>query len=901
MKKLNTGEIRESFINYFVEKGHTHVPSASLIPDNDPTLLFTNAGMNQFKTVFMGLEKRDYTTAVGTQKCVRAGGKHNDLDNVGHTARHNTFFEMLGNFAFGEYFKKEAIHYAWDLLTNVYGLPKDKLYVSVYEEDDEAADIWHQQEGVPKEKIFRFGEKDNFWRMGSSGPCGPNSEIFYDLGEGIEGDPKDNVMGGEGDRFMEIWNLVFMQYYEDESGKLTPLPKPCVDTGCGLERLSVVLQKEASVFTTDVFRGLIQKASELSGVPYDKKCFSTESNVALRVLADHARTTAFLIADSVYPSNEGRGYVLRRIMRRAIRFGNKLANGVNFLAPMAEVVIEEMGEAFPELVHHKKIILENIHDEEDKFSSNLLRGTAILAEILAQMEKKKITVLDGEVIFRLYDTYGFPADLTKIVAEEKNIQIDETGFEKHMQAAKEKAKASWKNKNLSSDATHVTQSSQQVFSDHGLTEFKGYGGVTQGEGKILLLSNGKKSQDILNKDDSGFFIFDQTCFYAESGGQVGDTGHISGPHGEAEVLDCTKENDVFIHHIRVLEGQFQTHESCHLVVTTQVRQQIAANHSATHLLHAALKKLLGDHIHQAGSHVDAKRLRFDFSHNKPISKEEIQHLENTVNSEIAKSGEVVTQVMSPKEATDSGAVALFGEKYGDQVRVVGMGEFSKELCGGTHVNNTAQIRVLKIVNEGSVSAGMRRIEAITGEVAMDYLLKNTLDNQEVRLSVGASVHWVQYLESSSSNEPKTWIENNKAQLKDLKLQLQHLKGQQVDVDQMIASAETFSNNGTQGKLVLADILTDDRHLLSELSDKIRNKIKSGVVIVIGQGQNTHPLIVSVTKDLVGPLNAGQILKTMAAEMGGKGGGRAEFAQGAAVNRDKISSAFSKVIQIVNEV
>ncbi|MCB0389791.1 MAG: alanine--tRNA ligase [Bdellovibrionales bacterium] len=897
--KLN--EIRQKFIDYFREHSHAEVESSSLIPENDPTLLFTNAGMNQFKNVFTGLEKRDYTRAVTAQKCVRAGGKHNDLENVGFTARHHTFFEMLGNFSFGDYFKKEAIRLSWQFLTQELKIPKDKLYVTVFQDDDEAAEIWEKQEGIPKERIYRFGEKDNFWRMGNSGPCGPCSEIFYDLGPEVGGDPKQNVMGGEGDRYIEIWNLVFMQFYEDEQGNKTPLPNPSIDTGMGLERLAAVLQGELSNYHTDAFRQILDQLGRLchGQYIYDTRRLKGEElkkiendNVAYRVLADHARATAFLIADGVLPSNEGRGYVLRRIMRRAIRYGRNLSKEASLLPAAVDEVIKLMGHHYKELVAQESLIQSTVRDEEKRFLKTLDQGTDILQNEVQRLKNKNENILSGEFAFKLYDTYGFPLDLTQLVAKEHHIQVNESDFHKHMQRAKEIAKASWKGKALSADAAFLIKESQKILNAHGPTNFTGYDRLHD-QAKILWLAKNNQVVDSLNEGEIGLLVCSPTCYYAESGGQVGDTGTLETAKGFADVLDCTKSQDVFYHHIKVTSGSIGINESVALKVDAKSRQDSANNHSATHLMHAALKKVVGSHVNQAGSLVEPERLRFDFTHNQPLTSEQIVQIENLVNAEIEKYEEVQAANMSHQQAIAEGAVALFGEKYGDEVRVIAMGDFSKELCGGIHVKNTGYIRAFKIVSESGVSAGVRRIEAITGSKAVQFLMKNTRENEETRSKVGYKGDWENYLYENQKSVGE-FFDQQREEIKHISKELQKAKGQQINIDDFISTAKDFTFDGVTSKLVTADVPMDDRKVLSEISDKIRDKIQSGVVIVVGEGETSHPIVVSVSKNLVGPYKAGEILKQVAGDMGGKGGGRPDFAQGAAANRGNLSQAFQNI-------
>ncbi len=893
---LKSSEIRQTFIDYFAKNGHQPVASSRLIPENDPTLLFTNAGMNQFKNLFLGLEKRPYQRAVSAQKCVRAGGKHNDLENVGLTARHHTFFEMMGNFSFGNYFKKDAIHFAWELITKEFAIDKKRLYVSVYLDDDEAADIWHNQEGVARDRIYRFGD-DNFWRMGDSGPCGPCSEIFYDLGPEIGGNPKDNVMGGNGDRYMEFWNLVFMQYYEDGKGGRTPLPKPSVDTGMGLERTTNILQGQLSNYDTDLFQDLIQVASRLSGHTYKKKASGDEEkvNVALRVLADHARAASFLIADGVLPSNEGRGYVLRRILRRGIRFGHQLSEQQSLLPPVVAQVIQKMSGFYRELEQQKSLIETTVRDEEKRFLATLEQGTHVLQQAMDKLPQGG--TLAGEVLFKLYDTFGFPLDLTQIMASEKGFKTDSAGFAHRLEAAKEQARSSWKGKGLTSDEAHVVQFCEAVKQKSGETEFTGYETTQEPGVKLLALSTGQATASELKADQSGIVVVDKTCFYAEGGGQVGDHGVIRSSSGEAEVLDCTKRNGIFLHHVKVTDGVLRAGELVQLTVQSHERRNVTSNHSATHLMHAALRQVLGTHVQQAGSLVDAERLRFDFTHNQPLSPAQIEQIENLVLAEITKGVAVRPESMSHEVALKKGAMALFGEKYGDEVRVVQMGDFSMELCGGIHVTNTSQIRFFKIVSESGVSAGVRRIEAITGDRASEYLVTLAREALRARALVGLNLNWQKYLEGQSP-PLSAWIEESQAASKNMQRQIQLLKGGTVDIDALVESAQSFSRHGVKGRYVFADISVDDRKVLSDLSDRLQDRLKEAVVVILGQGENSHPLIVSVSKSIAAKLNAGKILGEVAQTLGGKGGGRPDFAQGAVPSREALPTARAKLAEIL---
>ncbi len=903
---MKSHEIRDSFINYFNTHGHSIVESSRLIPENDPSLLFTNAGMNQFKNVFLGLESPDYTRAASAQKCVRAGGKHNDLENVGHTARHHTFFEMLGNFSFGDYFKKEAIHFAWEFLTKNLGLDKNRLYITVFETDDEAADLWKTQEGIPSDHLYRFGEKDNFWRMGNTGPCGPSSEIFYDFGPDVGGDPKSNVMGGHGDRFVEIWNLVFMQYNEDSSGQKHPLPKPSIDTGAGLERLCTILQGKLNNYDTDVFQEIIQKACLISKKEYiqNPKALSEkalkevlETRTALRVLADHARSAAFLIADGVLPSNEGRGYVLRRIIRRGIRYGRTLSEE-SLLPEVVGAVIKKMGPHYPELIDRKSLVLQHTTDEEKRFLKTLDQGTHLLNNEIKLVKSVGGHSLSGESAFKLYDTFGFPMDLTQLMAKEQGLKVNEDEFNTHMKKAKELARASWKSDALGSDQAHLITLSTETLKISGPTEFTGYESLSD-LGTIIKLSNGHDSVDSLKPGDTGLALLDKSCFYGESGGQTGDSGSLSCAHGFAEVLACSKINDIHLLHIKVTDGELKNGDCCEQLVLKEKRTSVASNHSATHLLHSALSQVLGDHIQQAGSLVESQRLRFDFTHNAPLSKQQIETIENLVNKQIDNHELVSTTIMTPSEAKNHGATALFGEKYGDRVRVVKMGEFSMELCGGTHVNNTSEIGLFKLVSESGVSSGVRRIEAITGKTAREFVLKNTREALEAQHAIGSIQNWSDYLNSTPSTL-SDWIDTQKQKVKTFEKKIQQLKSKGTNIDEFLEAAVSFEKSGIKGQLILADIPLDDRKILSDISDQLKNKAQPAVVIVIGKGPEggPSPLIVSVSKELTKHINAGQLLKTMATEMGGKGGGRPDFAQGSAPDREKLQAAFEKAKQLV---
>ncbi len=879
---MQSSQVRQTFLSYFRRQGHEIVPSSSLIPENDATLLFANAGMNQFKNVFLGFEQRPYKRAASSQKCVRAGGKHNDLDNVGFTARHHTFFEMLGNFSFGDYFKKDAIHFAWELLTKDFAIPKDKLYVTVFESDDEAADIWHKQEGVPRDRIFRFGEKDNFWRMGDVGPCGPCSEIFYDHGAkgGRESDPFKGIAAGE-DRFVEIWNLVFMQFDEKSPGQMVPLPAPSVDTGSGLERVTAALQGKLNNYDTDLFWPMIVKASELSqkteilqsieqlardGVSNQVPEAQQKQVAALRVIADHTRTISLLLADGALPSNEGRGYVLRRILRRAARFSQMLSGEGAFLPEVAEVFIQNMGSVFPELKARRDHVLATIRQEQNRFLETLSTGLEMLDRALSQCKGK---VLPGSVAFKLYDTSGFPLDLTQLVAAEKGYQVDVAGFESEMEKARARSQESWKGKAISGHQAHLIASTQKLAKP---TEFLGYQSLSA-TSPVVLLSNGEKEVNEL--EGQGYLVSEKTPFYAEGGGQVGDQGSLTQGNASARVLDVQKVGSHFVHTIETVNGKIQKTQAVNLSVDVERRRRTASNHSATHLLHAALRKVLGPSVTQAGSLVDAQKLRFDFTWNKPVSSQQIQQIESLVNQEIAQAVPVEVSHSSYKQAIEMGALALFGEKYGDQVRVLRMGVFSTELCGGTHVTNTAQIRVLKIVSESGVSSGVRRIEALTSDGALQWLQKHAAQNAQAREALGVQEGWEQFL--SSAQTPSEKIEQLQLQLREAEKEIKKLKLQAVSGGGGSQSAlvEKFS----AGHLVVSSIASADRDILAQTADRLRDQHQPAVVALLGLSEGATPLILSVSHAISEKFPAGGLFKMLTEKHGGKGGGKPTFAQG----------------------
>ncbi|MCQ4326269.1 alanine--tRNA ligase [Stutzerimonas stutzeri] len=864
---MKSAEIREAFLRFFEEKGHTRVASSSLIPANDPTLLFTNAGMNQFKDCFLGLEKRAYTRATTSQKCVRAGGKHNDLENVGYTARHHTFFEMLGNFSFGDYFKRDAITYAWEFLTSDkwLNLPKEKLWVTVYASDDEAYDIWTQEVGVPAERMVRIGDNkgapyasDNFWAMGDTGPCGPCTEIFFDHGEHIWGGPPGSPEE-DGDRYIEIWNNVFMQFNRTADGVLHPLPAPSVDTGMGLERISAVLQHVNSNYEIDLFQNLLSAAAEAIGCRND-------GQASLKVVADHIRSCGFLIADGVTPSNEGRGYVLRRIIRRACRHGNKLGAKGSFFHRIVVALVAEMGDAFPELKQQQAHIERVLKNEEEQFAKTLEQGLKILEQDLAELEGG---VIPGEVVFKLYDTYGFPVDLTGDIARERSLTLDEEGFEREMQAQRERARS----------ASAFGMDYNSLVKVEGETRFIGYLG-TAGNGKVLALFKDGVVVDSLGAGEEGVVVLDQTPFYAESGGQVGDCGYLAAQDLRFDVRDTSKAGGAFLHHGIVDSGRLQVGAEVEAIVDASVRQATALNHSATHLLHAALREILGEHVSQKGSLVDSQRLRFDFSHFEAIKPEQLKALEDRVNAEIRRNTAVEIEETDIDSAKAKGAMALFGEKYGESVRVLTMGSgFSVELCGGTHVDRTGDIGLFKITSEGGVAAGVRRIEAVTGAQALAYL-----NEAEEQLKEAASL--VKGSRENLLDKLGGILERNRQ----LEKELEQLKAKAASAagDDLAGSAVDI-----KGARVLAARLDGlDGKALLALVDQLKNKLGSAVILLGGVLDDKVVLVAGVTQDLTSRLKAGDLMKQAAAAVGGKGGGRPDMAQGGGTEPARLDEALA---------
>ncbi len=876
MRYLKGKEIRKLFLDYFARKGHEIVPSSPLVPADDPTLLFTNAGMVQFKKVFLGQEERPYKRAASCQKCVRAGGKHNDLENVGYTARHQTFFEMLGNFSFGDYFKEEAIAYAWEFLTKELELPVERLYVTVFRDDDEAFELWRKIAGLPAERIVRLGEKDNFWAMGDTGPCGPCSEIIYDQGPEVGCGRPECRVGCDCDRFLELWNLVFMQYERDEQGNLSPLPRPCIDTGMGLERITATIQGVKTNFDCDLFAGLMAKISDLTGFHYGEE---PRRDVAFRVIADHSRAAAFLIADGVLPSNEGRGYVLRRIIRRAVRFGRSLGLEKPFLYETANVVVEEMGEVYPELTRAAQTIEKILVLEEEKFRETLERGLALLEEELQKLSQRGEKVIPGPFIFKLYDTYGFPYDIVRDVALERGFSLDMAGFEREMAKQRERSRKAWKGE--------LTKAPQVFLSllEKGLgKEFVGYE-TTEAEAEVLALVKKGTEVKALKEGEEGEAVFSKTPFYGEAGGQVGDTGLVIGPNGQAEVVDTYRLGELFIHKLKMEKGTLATGEKVKLSVFSSRRAAIARHHTATHLLHAALRHILGEHVHQAGSLVAPDRLRFDFTHFEALGLEEIFALEELINARIRDNLPVEVKLMSYKEAVDQGAMALFGEKYGEKVRVIRIGNFYFELCGGTHVHRTGDIGYFKIVSESSVSAGVRRIEAVAGEPAVKFV--HQLEEERARLAAKLKV---------SPAELSKRIDTLLKQLKEAQQEIENLKRQlsRGGLEGLLSQVKEIDGV----KLLAAKVEAKDAKMLREMGDFLRNRLGSGVVILASPTDGKVQLLAMVTKDLASKIHAGKIISALASLVGGRGGGRPEMAQGGGPRVEALPEVLAKAEEVV---
>jgi len=854
-----TAELRQAFIDYFAKNEHKIVASSSLVPGNDPTLLFTNAGMVQFKDVFLGQEKRNYVRATSSQRCVRAGGKHNDLENVGYTARHHTFFEMLGNFSFGDYFKEDAIKFAWHFLTEVIKLPQEKLWITVFEKDDEAADIWLKNIGVSAQRFSRIGEKDNFWAMGDTGPCGPCSEIFYDHGEDVPGGPPGSP-DEDGDRYIEIWNLVFMQYNRDKSGQLEPLPKPSVDTGMGLERLAAILQGVHSNYEIDLFQSLIKATADIAEM-------QDLENKSLRVIADHIRACSFLVVDGVIPSNEGRGYVLRRIIRRAIRHGHKLGIRDVFFHKLVEVLASLMGDAYPELNEKKEQVAKVLLQEEERFAETLEQGMEILEQEIAVLKDK---IIPGSVAFKLYDTYGFPVDLTADIARERKLTLDQAGFDEAMEEQRTRARSA---------GSFNLDYNEQLKIDVK-TEFCGYEHLFE-QGNISQLFVDGKEVDEVAEGQEAILVLKETPFYAESGGQVGDTGIISTAESTFEISDTQKNGEAFIHIGKVQKGSFKTNALVEAQVNAQLRKKIAANHSATHLLHAALRKVLGDHVQQKGSLVDPHKLRFDFSHFEAITTEQLREIERMVNEQIRLNHPVETRIMNLEEAKSSGAMALFGEKYAEDVRVLSMSDFSVELCGGTHVARTGDIGLFKIVSEGGVAAGVRRIEAVSAEGALDQIEQS--ESQMLNVA-----HLLKTQPEAIEVKVQSLIDKTRG----LEKELQQLKGKLASNQGGELASQAQEIGGVKVLAVKVDGL--DAKALRDTMDQLKNKLGTcAIVLGVGEGKKVS-LVAGVSKNMIGKIKAGDLVNHVASQVGGKGGGRPDMAMAGGNQPENLDKALASV-------
>ena len=921
---LTTNEVRKIYLDFFVEKDHTLVESASLIPLNDPTLLFINAGMAPFKDLLLGIEKRNYTRAVSSQRCMRAGGKHNDLDNVGYTARHHTFFEMLGNFSFGDYFKEDAISFAWELLTERYKIDPKKLWITVHDSDDESEEIWIKKIGIDPERVSRLGDDDNFWTMGDTGPCGPCSEIFYDHGDHLDGEPPKP--GNEpGDRYIEIWNLVFTQFDKGQDGSLKPLPNPCVDTGMGLERMTAVLQNEHNNYDTDILKAIVSEAGELTKQ-------EDLSNPSLRVIADHLRAASFLIADGVIPSNDGRGYVLRRIIRRALRHAHKLQMKDPILSKLVSTLEDQMGETYPLLIKNSEIIKANLLKEERQFSLTLEQGMQLLE---SELENLKGNEISGDVVFKLYDTYGFPADMTADFARERNLTIDEDKYKILMQEQRERARSS-------SNFNSIIPESVDV---KGETDFLGYESNSSNSNVIEIIAN-SSSQEEINEGEEALILLDRTPFYAESGGQVGDTGFIKSKNSIFEVYDTQKKGDHFLHLGHVKSGSLKKNDPVVAEINSEKRNRIMGNHSATHLLHAALREVLGEHVEQKGSLVEESRLRFDFAHNSSISAQDTLAIEDLINSEIKKNSESITEILPINEAIEKGAMAFFGDKYGEEVRVLDIGNgFSIELCGGTHVERTGEIGILKITSESGVSAGVRRIEAVTGDGAnllMDELSQNysaitnelfveDIDSREgvdaldyLRFLEQENISFAKALNCSNDQVLKKIVnikEENNNLLKELdrkplefkiynscKEAIENLidtnkslkkESKQLQSDDMGSSIQTLIDSSllVEGyQLITSTFEGTDSKELREIADRLRNKSENSIIVLISISGDKAPAIVACSKNV--DIDAREIMKHLINQLGGSGGGRPDFAQGGVENVIDLDLALTSVADLI---
>lgn len=871
---MKSADIRQAFLKFFESKGHKIETSSSLVPADDPTLLFTNAGMNQFKDCFLGMEKRDYTRATTSQKCVRAGGKHNDLENVGYTARHHTFFEMLGNFSFGDYFKQDAIKFAWEFLTaeDHMGIPAEKLYVTVYESDDEAYDIWTKEVGVPEAHMIRIGDNkgapyasDNFWAMGDTGPCGPCTEIFYDHGPDIEGG-LPGTPEEDGDRYIEIWNVVFMQFNRTADGEMQPLPAPSVDTGMGLERISAVMQNVHGNYDIDLFQNLLKAVADAVGCAND-------NNPSLKVIADHIRSCSFLIADGVIPSNEGRGYVLRRIIRRACRHGNKLGATGLFFHTLVSALADEMGDAYPELRSQKDNIVRLLKSEEEQFAKTLEQGLKILEQDLADLEGN---VIPGDVVFKLYDTYGFPVDLTADIARERELSVDEAGFEQAMEAQRERARAS---SSFGLDYNSLIKVDSE-------TVFTGYDG-TESSGSVVALFRDGKEVDTLNPGEEGVVVLDQTPFYGESGGQVGDCGILTTDGVRFDVRDTQKASGAHLHHGLIAEGSLSKGDTVQATVEADLRQRTARNHSATHLIHEALRLVLGEHVQQKGSLCDSQRLRFDFSHFEAVTPEQLSRVEEIVNEQVQANHAVETELMDLEAAKAKGAMALFGEKYAGEVRVLSMGEFSIELCGGTHAQRTGDIGLIRLVSEGGIASGVRRVEAVSGAAAVAYTL-----GRENQLTEAAGM--LKAKPEQLSERLTASLDRSRA----LEKELEQLKAKLASAAGSDMASQAVEIAGA--KVLAVNVEGADGKSLRDMMDQLKNKLGTCALVLAAVKGDKVSLIAGVSKDLTGQVKAGELVNHVASQIGGKGGGRPDMAQAGGNNPEALPAALESVQSWVEE-
>lgn len=877
---MKAQEIRESFLSFFEKKGHRIVPSSSLIPKDDPTLLFTNAGMNQFKNVFLGLEKRSFSRAASVQKCLRVSGKHNDLEQVGRTVKHHTFFEMLGNFSFGDYFKEEAILYAWELITEVFRFPRERIYITVYEEDEEAFRVWTEKVGVEPERVFRLGKKDNFWAMGETGPCGPCSEIHYDLVPSSKGGSAYELIVSGNDRMVELWNLVFMQFEQELSGELRPLPRPSIDTGMGLERMAAALQGKVSNFDTDLFRPIIDRISDIAQREYPSQ---DEGDIAVRVIADHIRAITFLIGDGVMPANEGRGYVLRRLIRRAFRRGNWLGLEKPFLHTLVGVVAEIMREAYPEILASARYISRVCLSEEERFAGTLSAGLRYFREFVAEAKASGRQSLSGEEVFKLYDTFGFPLDLTLELAEEQGLQVDEPGFQAELEKQRQRARLAWKGEaRLEEKKAYEDLASVRV-------EFVGYEAEEVVDSEVLAVFKEGRQVEQLAVGETGEVVLRQTPFYGEAGGQIGDTGEIHGPHGVAIVESAYYPvPEVISQKIRVVSGRIERGDRVAATVNRERRRAIRANHTATHLLHASLRQILGDHVKQAGSLVAAERLRFDFTHFAGLSPEEILKVENMVNEKIRENIPLATKITTLEEGLKEGAMAIFEEKYGERVRLIKIGDFSRELCGGIHVHSTGEIGLFKIIDEVSVAAGIRRIEALTGEEALRYVQ----ETESILRTVEKNL-------KTSRKELLSHLSRWQQQFDQIEKENRRLRQR---INELLYQRKEIKVREVKGIAVLAQKVEGlSAEELRQLADNLKQKLGSGIVILGESIDGKVLLVVSVTKDLAGRVQADAVIKKIAPIVGGGGGGRADFAQAGGKKPESLDQALEAGVSLIEKL